>query len=99
MYQQLTKKQLALQAGCFSQLFELSGVFAFQVVPFPVKPLSNMYYLLNNALDSFEARVVTDDDIAKFKGGYESQLINGLQSVSGKFPNWPPFRPIQVTLI
>jgi len=92
MYQQLTKKQLALQAGCFSQLFELSGVFAFQVIPFPGKPLSNMYYLLNNALDSFEARGVTDDDIAKFKGGYESQLINGLQSVSGKVSQLAAFQ-------
>ena len=78
MYQQLTKKQQALQAGCFSLLFELSGFFAFQVIPYPGKPLSNMYYQLDNALDSFEARGVTDDDIAKFKGGYESQLINGL---------------------
>src|SRR6188508_2554602 len=84
MFQQLTKKQQALQAGCFSILFELSGVFAFQVIPFPGKPLSNMYYQLDNALDSFEARGVKDDDIAKFKGGYESQLINGLQSVAGK---------------
>ncbi len=92
MYQQLTKKQLALQAGCFSVLFELSGVFAFQVVPFPGKPLSNMYFLLNNALDSFEARGVTDDDIAKFKGGYESQLINGLQSVSGKVSQLAAFQ-------
>ena len=92
MYQQLTKKQLALQAGCFNVLFELSGVFAFQVIPFPGKPLSNMYYLLNNALDSFEARGVTDDDIAKFKGGYESQLINGLQSVSGKVSQLAAFQ-------
>ncbi len=92
MYQQLTKKQLALQAGCFSILFELSGVFAFQVIPFPGKPLSNMYYLLNNALDSFEARGVTDDDIAKFKGGYESQLINGLQSVAGKVTQLAAFQ-------
>jgi len=92
MYQQLTKKQLALQAGCFSVLFELSGVFAFQVIPFPGKPLSNIYFLLNNALDSFEARGVTDDDIAKFKGGYESQLINGLQSVSGKVSQLAAFQ-------
>lgn len=84
MYQQLTKKQQALQAGCFSFQMELSGLFAFQVIPFPGKPLSNMYHQLHNALDSFEARGVTDDDITKFKGGYESQLINGLQSVSGK---------------
>ncbi len=84
IYQQLTKKQLALQAGGFSILFELSGFMAFQVIPYPGKSLASMYYLLDNALDSFEARGVTDDDIAKFKGGYESQLINGLQSVAGK---------------
>ena len=92
MYQQLTKKQLALNAGCFSVLFELSGVFAFQVIPYPGKPLANMYYLLDNALDSFEARGVTDDDIAKFKGGYESQLINGLQSVAGKVSQLAAFQ-------
>lgn len=84
LYQQLTKKQKALQAGAFSSLSELSGQFIFQVVPFPGKSLADMYHILNNALDSFEARGITDDDIAKFKGGYESQLINGLQSVSGK---------------
>ena len=84
LYQQLVKKQLALNAGCFSSLQELSGTFIFQIIPYPGKTLSSMYHLLDNALDSFEARGVTDDDIAKFKGGFESQLINGLQSVSGK---------------
>jgi zinc protease len=94
LYQQLTKKQLALQAGCFSQLFELSGVFAFQVIPYPGKSLANMYYLLDNALDSFEARGVTDDDIAKFKGAYEAQLINGLQSVAGKVSQLAAFQTL-----
>ncbi|MDF2379859.1 insulinase family protein [Nostoc ellipsosporum NOK] len=84
LYQELVKKQLALQASCFSGLSELSGTFTFQIVPFPGKPLSNMYFLLDQALLEFEKRGVTDDDIAKFKGGYESQLINGLQAVSGK---------------
>jgi len=92
MYQQLTKKQLALQAGGFSILFELSGFMAFQVIPYPGKSLANMYYLLDNALDSFEARGVTDDDIAKFKGGYESQLINGLQSIAGKVSQLAAFQ-------
>src|SRR5690606_22122210 len=55
LYQQLTKKQLALQAGCFSSLSELSGSFTFQIIPFPGKTLASMYYLLDNALDSFEA--------------------------------------------
>ena len=84
LYQQLVKKQLALNASAFSFLSELSGMFIFQVTPYPGKSLANMYHLVNNALDSFEARGVTDDDIAKFKGAYESQLINGLQSVQGK---------------
>jgi len=40
--------------------------------------------MFRNALDSFEARGITDDDITKFKGGIEAQQINGLQSVAGK---------------
>ena len=35
---------------------------------------------------------MTDEDIAKFKGGYESQLINGLQSVSGKVSQLAAFQ-------
>lgn len=92
LYQQLTKKQLALQASCFSGLSELSGNFTFQIVPFPGKSLASMFYMLENALDSFEARGITDDDIAKFKGGYESQLINGLQSVAGKVSQLAAFQ-------
>jgi zinc protease len=92
LYQQLTKKQLALQAGCFSNLNELSGTFTFQIVPYPGKTLANMFYMLENALDTFEARGVTDDDIAKFKGAYESQLINGLQSVAGKVSQLAQFQ-------
>lgn len=84
LYQQLTKKQLALQAGGSSQLSELAGELSFQIVPYPGKTLADMEKLFRASLDSFEARGVTDEDIAKFKGGIESQLVNGLQSVSGK---------------
>lgn len=84
LYQQLTKKQLALQSNSFSQLSELAGEMMFQLVPSPGKSLATMDSLFRNALDSFEARGVTDDDVAKFKGGIEAQQINGLQSVSGK---------------
>ena len=48
--------------------------------------------LFRNALDSFEARGVTDEDIAKFKGGIEAQQINGLQSVSGKVSQLAAFQ-------
>ena len=40
--------------------------------------------LIKYALTEFEKRGVTDEDIERFKGGYESGAINGLASVSGK---------------
>jgi zinc protease len=84
LYQQLIKTQLALQANVYSQLNELSGEFIIRVVPMPGKTLADMEKLVRAALDSFEKRGVTDEDIEKFKGSTEAQTINGLQSVSGK---------------
>jgi zinc protease len=92
LYQELVKKQIALQASAFSQLSELSGEFSFQIAPYPGKSLAAMYYALTNALEAFEKRGVTDEDIEKFKGGIESQLINGLQSVSGKVSQLAQFQ-------
>jgi zinc protease len=92
LYQQLVKKQLALQASSSSQLSELAGEFSFQFIPLPGKNLKDMDSLFRNALDSFEARGVTEDDIIKFKGGIESQLINGLQSVAGKVSQLAAFQ-------
>jgi len=92
LYQELVKKQVALQAAAGSQLSELSGEFTFQIVPFPGKSLAAMYVELNKAMEAFEKRGITDDDIAKFKGGMESQLINGLQSVAGKVSQLAQFQ-------
>lgn len=92
LYQQLTKKQLAFQSFAFSQLSELAGEFAFQIIPAPGKSLADMEKLFRAALDSFEARGVTDEDVTKFKGGQEAQLINGLQSVAGKVSQLAAFQ-------
>ncbi|MFN5335470.1 MAG: M16 family metallopeptidase [Bacteroidota bacterium] len=92
LYQQLVKKQLALSASTLSQLYELSGEFSFIMLPMPGKSPANLYSLYKKALDSFEVRGVTDEDIAKFKGGMQSQLINGLQSVSGKVSQLAAFQ-------
>jgi zinc protease len=92
LYQQLVKKQLALQANASSQLSELAGEFIFQLVPMPGKSLAQMDTLFRASLDSFEKRGVTDDDIAKFKGGVEAQQINGLQSVAGKVSQLAAFQ-------
>ncbi len=92
LYQQMVKKQLALQASSNSSLSELAGEFMIQLVPSPGKSLTFMDSLFRNALDSFEARGITDEDITKFKGGTESQQINGLQSVSGKVSQLAAFQ-------
>lgn len=92
LYQQLVKKQLALQASVNSSLYELSGEFVFFVIPMPGKSVASAYSLFKQALDSFEVRGVLDEDIERFKGGIESQFINGLQSVSGKVSQLAAFQ-------
>jgi zinc protease len=92
LYQQLVKTQKALSANANSNLSELAGILSFQVLPFPGKGLASMDTLLQQAFLSFEQRGVTDDDIAKFKGGIEAQYINSLQSVSGKVSQLAAFQ-------
>ena len=92
LYQQMVKKQLALQAQASNQLSELSGEFYVTILPFGGKSLADMEKLYRASLDSFEARGVTDEDIARFKGGVEAQYISGLQSVSGKVSQLAAFQ-------
>jgi len=92
LYQQLVKSQKALQANASSRLSELAGEFTIQLVPLPGKSLAAMDSLYKEALMTFEKRGVTDEDIEKFKGGIESQYINGLQSVSGKVSQLAAFQ-------
>ena len=84
LYQNIVKKQLALVAAANHGNSELAGEFGFTFAPLPGKTLADMEALFFAALDSFEKRGVTDGDLAKFKGSYESNLISGLQSVAGK---------------
>jgi zinc protease len=84
LFQQLVKNQTALQASAFPLFRELSGEMIFQIIPAPGKSLSEMEKSFRAALDSFEKNGVTEEDVAKFRGSRESQLVNGLQSVQGK---------------
>src|SRR5688572_21772026 len=84
LYQTMVKNQLALVASAFHNNSELAGEFGITIAPLQGKTLADMEKLYRAALDSFEARGVTDTDLQKFKGSYESGLINGLQSVAGK---------------
>ena len=92
LYQMLVKPQHALQASAGSQLSELAGEFTVRVTPYQGKSLAEMEKLVRSALDSFEKRGVTDEDINKFRGAAEAQYINGLQSVSGKVAQLAAFQ-------
>jgi len=92
LFQEMVKPQKALQASAFSQLSELAGEFTFRIIPSPGGSLAQADSLLRASIKTFETIGVTDDDIAKFKGGNESQLINGLQSVAGKVSQLAAFQ-------
>lgn len=92
LYQQMVKKQYALNASAFSQLSELAGELFFEIIPMPGKTLAQMDTLFRASLDSFEKRGVTDDDIEKFKGDMEARQINRLQSVAGKVSQLAAFQ-------
>ncbi len=83
-YQEIVKDQKALNAFAFGNTSELAGTMSLILMPAPGTSLADSKVLIDNALKKFEERGVTDEDIEKFKGSFESQYINRLQSVSGK---------------
>ena len=83
-YQEITKGQKALSVSAFNRGSELSGEFSMSISPVPGTSLADSKKLIDEAIKVFELRGVTDEDIEKFRGGFESQYINRLQSVSGK---------------
>jgi zinc protease len=91
-YQTMIKTQKALAASASNQTSELTGEFSISVTPFPGKSLSEMEKLVNEAFVEFEKRGVTQDDVDKFKVGFESRTINGLGSVSGKVSTLAAFQ-------
>jgi zinc protease len=84
LYQHLIKTEKALRASAFSSLDELAGTFIFSVTALPGHNLAEMEKLVNEALKDFEEKGVTEDDLLKFKNGFESRTISRLASVSGK---------------
>jgi len=84
LYQNLIKNQKALRASAYSSLDELAGTFVFSVTALPGQNLAEMQKLVNESLKEFEQKGVSDDDILKFKNGFESRTISRLASVAGK---------------
>ncbi|OQY95228.1 MAG: peptidase M16 [Sphingobacteriales bacterium UTBCD1] len=91
-YQYIIKPQKALQASASIQLSELAGEFSISITPYPGKSLAEMEKLVNEAYTEFEKRGITNEDVEKFKSGFESRTINGLASVSGKVSQLAAFQ-------
>jgi len=84
LYQEIVKKQKALNALAFNISSELAGEFTLRLTPVPGVSLVDSKKLVDDAIAAFEKRGVTDEDVIKFKGAIEAQAINGLESVAGK---------------
>lgn len=83
-YQNFVKSQMALAANVGHPTAELAGSFDITIRTFPEKSLAQMDSLVRYSLIEFEKLGVTDEDIQKFKAGFEAQMINSLSSVQGK---------------
>lgn len=83
-YKNLSKTNKAVSANIYNMATELSGEFTISVTPYPGQSLADIEKIVRETFVEFEQRGVTDDDISKFKNKMESQIIYGLESVSGK---------------
>lgn len=84
LYQNFIKGQLAVNAVAMNPTSELAGEFVFVFVPYPGKSLADIEAEFRKALKQFEETGVRDEDIEKFRNSMESNMIYGLESVSGK---------------
>ena len=83
-YQNFVKSELAQSANAENSTQESVGDFSISVRTFPDKKLSQMDSLIRSSLAEFEKKGVTDNDLKKFKAGFESNIVNSLSSVQGK---------------
>jgi len=83
-YQNFIKTQMAMNAEVSNPSQELAGQFSISILAMQGKTLSQMDSLVRVSLLQFEKRGVTEDDLKKFKGKHEAEVINSLSSVRAK---------------
>lgn len=87
LYKNLVKTGMAVDAGIYNYTTEHAGEFWVTVLPFPGKTLAEMEALVLESFKEFEERGVTDEDLQRFKGGFESSMVFNLESVSRRVSN------------
>lgn len=83
-YKNIEKAQKAIAASASHPTSELGGELSISIRAYPDKSLADMEKLIRESIKEFEERGVSDDDLTRFKASYESNLINGLATASGK---------------
>lgn len=84
LYKNLVKTGLASSANAYNYTSELSGEFTINVTPFPGKSLAEIEKAVMVSINEINQRGISDEDVTKFVNSMESQLIYGLESLSGK---------------
>ncbi|WP_223266628.1 M16 family metallopeptidase [Luteibaculum oceani] len=83
-YQEFVKSGKYLQASVSNPCSELAGNMSFTLVAFPGTNLKDTETQLRAAIDKFEERGVTDEDLQRYKASFEASTIQRLSSVRGK---------------
>ena len=91
-YKNFVKNGKAVQAYANNPASELTGEIVFSIMPFPEVRLDSTEAILRRTLAEFEARGVTDDDMAQFRATRETDIISALSSVSGKVSQLAAFQ-------
>lgn len=84
LYEAFIKTKKAVSANCFQGTRELAGQFDFGIRANVGTPLADIEKELRTVLENWEKTGATDEDIEKFKAGYQSNLYNGISTVQGK---------------
>ena len=86
LYQRLVQTGRAVQANVNHSCRELACEMWFIVIQNPAsgETLTEMEAAVRETIAEFAERGVMEDDLVKFKAGYESGRVFGLQSVAGK---------------
>lgn len=83
-YKSFIETQKAVNANAFQFSRELGGQFAITIVSSAGVSLAEMEKELKTVLVNWEKKGATDDDLLKFKTGYEMSLYDRLSTVQGK---------------
>lgn len=88
LYKNFIENEVALQASCFNSSFEISGEFSFYLVTYPASlgglSEKEMRDQLAKALQEFETKGFTDEDLTRIKQELTSSYYGIVETIASK---------------